>query len=447
MLFTSHLFIFLFLPFVILVCWQAQLHFGRSTAIVAMIAASLLFYYSNSQAQVTVLLISVALNCLLNWLWFKTSDEKGRRGITFLLIAGNLACLAYFKYGTFIVGQFHALPSDPTQYAIALPLGISFFTFQQIAYAADVAAGRVKRHRLFDYFFCVLFFPHLVAGPIVNYRELIPQLTEAHPFSFRRIDLVVGISVFIVGLAKKTLLADSFAGFVTPAFSAADSGSFVSLWAAWTSVLAYTFQIYFDFSGYSDMAIGLARIFGLQFPANFASPYKSTSIIEFWRRWHITLSRFLRQYLYIPLGGNRHGTITRYRNLMITMLLGGLWHGAAWNFVLWGGIHGALLAIAHAWCETTGSWPASPRTHAIWTALCGVMTFLAVMIAWVFFRAETLDGAGRILGSMAHLEGNLGIDIFNPGIRDIRFLLLATAAAVIVFLLPNTQELFCRYDV
>jgi alginate O-acetyltransferase complex protein AlgI len=448
-LFTSHLFIFVFMPAVFLLVSQAEKLFGRSFALLAMIGASLIFYYSNSHSQLSILLASIAFNCALNWLWFECGSMRQRHAITAFMIAGNLACLAYYKYGAFIVDQFGHASDDVKFVTIALPLGISFFTFQQIAYAADVSAGRVKQHRLLDYVFCVSFFPHLIAGPIVNYRELIPQLWLKRVFSFRPLDLTVGASVFVVGLAKKTLLADSFAGFVSPAFTAADAGQAVSMWTAWLGVLAYTFQIYFDFSGYSDMAIGLARMFGIQLPANFASPYKSTSIIEFWRRWHITLSRFLRQYLYIPLGGNRHGVVARYRNLMITMLLGGLWHGAAWNFVLWGGIHGGLLIVNHLWREVMGDWHPSRRTtQALWTLSCGALTFLGVMAAWVFFRAQSISGAANLLANMVRPSaGGASVDLTNLATHDARFLMLAAAAFVIVFFMPNTQELFCRYHV
>jgi alginate O-acetyltransferase complex protein AlgI len=445
MLFTSHLFIFVFCPAVVLLCAMSQTYIGRRAAIVAMVVMSLLFYFSNSHAQLSVLLASIFVNYLLNLLWFRASSHTLRLLITIVLVSSNLACLGYYKYANFFAEQFGYAGSGFA--SVALPLGISFFTFQQIAYAADVSAGRVKHHRFLDYVFCVTFFPHLIAGPIVNYRELIPQLQLRNLFSFRALDLTVGVSVFIIGLAKKTLLADSFAGFVAPSFSAVDSGQDVSFWSAWTGALAYTFQIYFDFSGYSDMAIGLARMFGVQLPANFASPYKSTSIIEFWRRWHITLSRFLRQYLYIPLGGNRHGAFSRYRNLLITMLLGGLWHGAAWTFVVWGGIHGALLIVNHLWRHLSASWSWSHNSRRLFNALAGPMTFLSVVGAWVVFRAQTIDGASRMLTSMVYPKGGVAFDPASLTSHDWRFVLLAAAGAGIVFFLPNTQEVFSRYRV
>ena len=319
-----------------------------------------------------------------------------------------------------------------------MPLGLSFFTFQQIAYLADLHAGRVAEHRFREYAFCVTFFPHLIAGPIVNYRELIPQLSHSKIFLLRKQDFATGLSIFVIGLAKKILIADNLAGFVGPGFSAAGSGQSVPFATAWLSVLAYTFQIYFDFSGYSDMAIGLAHIFGFKLPINFYSPYKATSIIDFWRRWHITLSRFLRQYVYIPLGGNRRGPITRYRNLLLTMLIGGFWHGAAWTFVIWGAIHGLLLTVNHLWRSLCAARPAlnawMPGRFA-WA-----LTFLAVVLAWVFFRASTPVEAWRLLRAM------VSFDPANAGFAHLqRKHALVIVAALLAFFLPASHEIFNRY--
>jgi hypothetical protein len=285
-----------------------------------------------------------------------------------------------------------------------------------------------------------------VAGPIVNYRELIPQLrTRKKIFCFRQIDLVVGLAVFLVGLTKKSLIADTFAAHVSSGFSDAESGTGLSLISAWTSALAYTFQIYFDFSGYSDMAIGLARLFGVHLPVNFASPYKATSIIDFWRRWHITLSRFLRDYLYIPLGGNRKGALRRYLNLLITMLLGGLWHGASWTFVIWGGMHGALLILNHVWralaARTNLSWIFASRRGDL---LARGLTFFVLVLTWVPFRAETISGAGNMLKSMFSLKG---LSIGELAGLDWRLITLFLLALTVVFCSPNTQEFFLKYRV
>ncbi|MEA2891051.1 MAG: alginate O-acetyltransferase complex protein AlgI, partial [Bradyrhizobium sp.] len=271
----------------------------------------------------------------------------------------------------------------------------SFFTFQQIAYLVDVMRGAKVERDIVSYTLFVSFFPHLIAGPLVHHAEMIPQFKRAR--SGRSAVLAArGLAIFAAGLFKKVVIADNLAQFVTPVFAHLDAGGGVSTEWAWLSTLAYTLQIYFDFSGYSDMAIGLALLFGIRLPVNFRSPYKATSIIEFWRRWHITLSRFLRDYLYIPLGGNRLGEQRRYQNLLVTMLLGGLWHGAAWNFVIWGGLHGLYLCINHLWRAWRGDAPESMPAKAF----CWAATFFAVVIAWVFFRARTAAGAWQMLGSL-----------------------------------------------
>jgi alginate O-acetyltransferase complex protein AlgI len=439
LLFTSHSFIFAFVPLAVLLCYVVGRATGRDGAIVSVIVASLAFYSLTSQSKLAILVVSVLANHLLIRTWFATPERAAKKLLVTISVIGNLGALAYFKYANFFVEQLHqALGLDLAIARIALPLAISFFTFQQIAYTIEVHTGKVKQHSFLDYAFCVTFFPHLVAGPIVNYSELIPQLRRQQAFGFRQIDLIVGICVFLVGLAKKTLVADTFATFVAAGFDAADKGAHLTMITAWTSTLAYTFQIYFDFSGYSDMAIGLARIFGLRLPTNFASPYKSKSIIEFWRRWHITLSRFLRQYLYIPLGGNRKGRVRTYVNLLVTMLLGGLWHGANWTFVAWGGIHGAMLAVNHAWRELRGA--RGPQTQAQRIGATA-FTFLCVVFAWTFFRAETIHGAWTMVKALVGIGAPLGLMPSNAPL----FAILLFTALAIVFCLPNTQELFSRY--
>ena len=241
----------------------------------------------------------------------------------------NLGTLGYFKYANFFVDSLNASIGTSLQLeTIILPLAISFFTFQQIAYLVDTSRGETEEHHFLHYALFVTFFPQFIAGPIVHHKEMLPQFTRRQRLTPRARDLAVGSTIFVLGLLKKVVIADGISGYATPAFDAADLGVNLSMAAAWTATLAYTFQLYFDFSGYSDMAIGLARLFGIRLPLNFDAPYRSTSIIDFWHRWHMTLSRFLRDYVYIPLGGNRQGTRRRYVNVMATMLLGGLWHGA-----------------------------------------------------------------------------------------------------------------------
>ena len=278
-----------------------------------------------------------------------------RHRLLVLAVAGDLALLGYFKYAGFLVGtadQFlgGAWPIP----AIVLPLGISFFTLTQIAFLVDTARSQARDYKFTHYLLFVCYFPHLIAGPILHHKELMPQLDRADIVRFSPRRLALGLSYFTIGLFKKTVIADALSPYVGRVFDGAAQGMAPSGAEAWGAVLAYTLQLYFDFSGYSDMAIGLARMFGVRLPLNFDSPYKAVSIIEFWRRWHMTLSRFLRDYLYIPLGGNRHGTVRRYVNLLLTMLIGGLWHGAGWNFMLWGGLHGLYLAVNHLWRALVG---------------------------------------------------------------------------------------------
>ena len=325
---------------------------------------------------------------------------------------------------------------------IILPIGISFYTFTQIAFLVDAWGGEAEEYDPVHYALFVTYFPHLVAGPILHHKEMMPQFKALSPARLRTDDLAVGLTIFIIGLFKKVVLADGVARFVPYAFAPDTPPDLVG---AWTGVLAYTLQLYFDFSGYSDMAIGLSRMFGVDLPLNFASPYKATSIIEFWRRWHITLSRFLRAYLYIPLGGNRQGSGRRYANLLATMLLGGLWHGAGWTFVLWGALHGAYLAANHLWREvkTRLGLFGGPTTR-LRLVVAGGVTFIAVVVAWVPFRAASLAQAGEVLAGMAGMNG-----LALPAPLDEGSVALAWAwilgLLAITWLAPNTQEIMARY--
>lgn len=377
------------------------------------------------------------------------------RGAKLVLVGGilvNLGAIGYFKYAGFLVSAAsHAFGANWAMPGILLPLAISFFTFQQIAYLVDAYRGETEEHDLLNYFLFVTFFPQLIAGPIVHHREMLPQFLRRGATRLRLNNLAVGLTIFVIGLFKKVIIADGMAGYATPVFAAADSDVALNFIEAWSGVLAYTFQIYFDFSGYSDMAVGLARLLGIRLPINFFSPYKADSIIEFWRRWHISLSRFLRDYLYIPLGGGRAGIPARYRNILITMLLGGLWHGAGWTFIVWGGLHGLYICINHAWqnFKRRFGFPVGPL--AAWTRLPSrVLTFLAVTMAWVFFRAESLDGALVLLEAMSS-PGNLTsprqfltasnqsvFTVFGPS-----FIILLL---YVVWYLPNTYELMVRYQ-
>jgi alginate O-acetyltransferase complex protein AlgI len=317
---------------------------------------------------------------------------------------------------------------------IVLPLAISFFTFQQIAYLVESRRDGKAADSFMDYALFVLFFPHLVAGPITHHKEMLPQFAASGTGRLPQSYVLVGTAVFILGLAKKVVLADGFALLADPAFNAVRDGALLSTGDAWLGALGYTLQLYFDFSGYSDMAIGLGLMFGILLPVNFASPYKSTSIIEFWRRWHISLSRFLRNYLYITLGGNRCGPVRRYANLLATMALGGLWHGANWTFLIWGVLHGLYLVVNHLWHAVAGKGDGPLRRAGGW-----LLTMLAVVVAWVLFRADSFGSASSVLGSMIGVHGEGSVQGFLLA-RTVGWLGVA-AGIVAVVALPNVLEI------
>src|SRR3977135_789663 len=408
MLFSSYTFLFQFLPAVALAFAAARLHSPRA-GILVLVAASLVFYGAWKPVYLLLFVASVAVNFTLG---LRMDDPARRRATGPLGVASNLALLCYFKYPNFIFDSLNTLTGAPLPFVnIILPLGISFFTFQQIAYLGDVMRGAKVERDIVSYTLFVSFFPHLIAGPLVHHADRIPQF-KRRTTGRSAVVAARGLAIFAAGLFKKVVIVDNLAQFVTPVFPHIDAGGGVTTEWAWLATLAYTLQIYFDFSGYSDMAVGLALMFGIRLPVNFRSPYRATSIIEFWRRWHITLSRFLRDYLYIPLGGNRLGERRRYQNLLVTMLLGGLWHGAAWNFVIWGGLHGIYLCINHLWraWRGDGEQASMPAKVFSWAA-----TFFAVVIAWVFFRAKTAAGAWQMLGSLFGFEAGSSA-YASPGI-------------------------------
>ena len=467
MLFNSYSFILVFLPvvWILYVCAQ-RISWRLASPVLAI--ASLFFYSWWDLRFLPLLLGSIGVNFLIGrWIEGAIGNEKALTARSWMIfgITLNLAALGFFKYVNFFLDNVAALTGESlSTIQVVLPIGISFFTFQQIAYLIDVRHGNSKRYKLADYSVFVSFFPQLIAGPIVHHREMMPQFERRIGITAN--DMALGISIFVVGLFKKVFIADNLAQFATPIFAAADGGSDITMMEAWGGTLAYTFQIYFDFSGYSDMAIGLGRMFGIKLPINFYSPYRVSSIVEFWRCWHITLSRFLRDYLYISLGGNRHGALRRYGNLFATMLLGGLWHGAGWGFVIWGGLHGIYLCVNHALlaaAKHSNAIAAITRQRWIgWLA-----TFLAVVFAWVFFRATTLDGALAIASAMLGADGltlpgnyavhlgtlpeHLGfvysqksfVSLGDWAFTGIPFVL---AAAAIALWVPNTGRIFLSND-
>jgi len=465
LLFNSYTFLLVFLP-IALLGWHALRRAPFRVVLGWLVMVSFVFYgvwnpdpkHPWSPQYVLLILGSCVFNYLLGRQLSRLHREGGdscppdRRGDRSLAtphgkllltaaVTANLALLGYFKYAGFLAGITKSLTGWPTTVPeIILPLAISFFTFLQIAYLVDAYRGETEEYHFTDYLLFVTFFPHLIAGPLIHHREMMPQFRKRHHGWHR--DFPVGLGIFLCGLFKKVVIADNLARIATPVFGlAAADGRDPTMAEAWVGAVAYALQLYFDFSGYSDMALGAARLFGIRFPLNFHSPYKADSIVEFWRRWHMTLSRFLRDYLYIPLGGNRKGPSRRYVNLFLTMLLGGIWHGAGWTFVMWGALHGTYLCLNHAWLGLRKklAWPALPKPLAI------AVTFLAVLVGWVYFRAHDFASANRMLASMTGLNGFDGWPDKAARVVASAEPLKLLPALIGVWLFPNTQEIFARY--
>lgn len=406
MLFNSFEFIFVFLPVTLTVFWFLTGRGMNRPALYWLVICALVFYARWNAGYALLLLGSVFCNFMIGeFIGSQRGAAGNKRRVWGVFTAGvvlNIGLIAYYKYAGFFAFNVNTL--FHTQWPVlqlVLPLGISFFTFQQLAYIIDIYRGAKPEKDVFKYLLFVVFFPHLIAGPILHPNQIIPQFNRALLKPFQSRNFTIGAAIFILGLFKKVIFADGIAGYATPVFDAAARGEHLTFLEAWSGALAYTFQLYFDFSGYSDMATGLARMFGIRFPLNFFSPYKAGSIIDFWRRWHMTLSRFLRDYVYIPLGGNRKGPARRYVNLMLTMLIGGLWHGAAWTFVMWGALHGALLTLNHLWRDALKRFGCAKFFQAgIWPWVCHVLTFVCVIAAWVIFRSQDPAAAGRMFAAM-----------------------------------------------
>jgi alginate O-acetyltransferase complex protein AlgI len=461
-LFNSPEFLFAFLPLTLLAVGLLAIRVGRRAGVFGLIVASLGFYAWWKVSGLIIILASIAFNlAIARRLEFLRRKDRHGEWLLAFGVALNLALLGYYKYSRFLLENIQFTDAHIGPIAIVLPLGLSFYTFQQIAFIVDTWRGQVGTISVSEYMVSVLFFPHLIAGPLVHYRDLITQFRSRLTVS---VDLFwLGIPIFLVGLAKKVFIADNIAFYVAPLFAKAESAplEFVS---AWIAALGYTAQIYFDFSGYSDMAIGLATMFGIALPVNFRSPYKATSIIDFWRRWHITLSEFLRDYLYIPIGGGRVNIVHRYTNLMVVMLLGGLWHGAGWTFVAWGGLHGGYLVLNHLWRSHVSS-RLAPSSNVLLAPFYGVVTFFCVVVAWVFFRALSFSTAANVLSGMAgrtfvSLPGELGLFLSGKVVRLIQPILdgrgmsfgdlvpasvLIVVALTIAWTMPNCAEIF-GYD-
>ena len=478
MLFNSIEFLFVFLPLTV-AGYRLLSRLGYAQlATIWLTLLSLGFYGWWNPPYVLLLLASIATNYTFGYAIRRASPQSGHR-LTILGIGFNLALISYYKYANFFLGTIDHLFGVDLQIApIVLPLAISFFTFQQIAYLIDVDRGHAPPYSPMTYALFVTFFPQLIAGPIVHHQEVMPQFDRTIALSppantaqpsptsaigdtvtqtanpaepSRSHPLAVGLTIFTLGLIKKIWIADPIATISSPLFDSASTGQILTIIEAWSATLFYTFQLYFDFSGYSDMAIGAARLFGIVLPFNFGSPYKATSIRDFWRRWHVTLSNFLRDYLYIPLGGSRSGHPAL--NLFLTMLLGGLWHGAGWTFVVWGGLHGIYLGIDRAWRVGCGAWRDRCVGLRCWSdgftakimqwasrGLAWCLTFLAIALSWVIFRADSLTTAGSILRSTIRLNGNVLGDLV-PAHGAI-----AAALFAIVGFAPNLMEIMHRYE-
>ena len=473
MLFNSYEFIFLFFPVVFFgFFWLAR--FGYSVAALWLSFASLFFYGWWAIEYVGLLLASVVMNYSMGYLIGHARRKSIAKFYLIFAVTANLALLSFYKYANFIIDTSNWFTGGSVSLVdVILPLGISFFTFTQIAFLVDVYRGVAREYNFIHYLLFVTYFPHLIAGPVLHHAQMMPQFAKKKTYRLQLDNVALGLSIFTIGLAKKVLLADNFAVYAEPVFAAAGLGIQPDFIEAWTGALAYTLQLYFDFSAYCDMAIGISLVFGIKLPINFNSPYKSVNIIDFWRRWHMTLSQFLRDYLYIPLGGNRKGPLMRHMNLMITMLLGGLWHGASWTFVMWGGLHGLFLVINHAWRSMVGGLlPTQGVAAQVYSLAAVMLTFLCVVIAWVFFRAESFSSAILILngcfgyggislpstlGALAERLGSLaellpeaisygGVFLNIPGFGSlggiVPFAKLLLLGLLIVWFAPNSQQFF-----
>jgi D-alanyl-lipoteichoic acid acyltransferase DltB (MBOAT superfamily) len=420
MLFNSQIFLLVFLPLTVAGFYLAAASTGAR--IWWLIAVSIVFYGYWDWRLVPLLVGSICVN----WSLARLFGAVPRGWLVFAGVGLNLTVLGVFKYADFFAGTLAAAAGmQHESWGIVLPLAISFFTFQQISYLVERGRGAAPDYFFRDYLLYVSFFPQLIAGPIVRHNEIIHQfaLSPLRADLFERV--AGGLALLTIGLVKKVFVADQLTSVVDPVFAKAVAETSVGGFEAWVGAVGFSLQIYFDFSAYSDMAIGIGLMLGVTLPTNFNAPYKAASIRDFWRRWHMTLSRFLRDYLYIPLGGNRHGLARQISALLVTMLLGGLWHGAGWNFVIWGGLHGSALALNHAWNQAGRQLP---------TVVGWLLTFLFVIATFVVFRAEDTDSALVILGDLMFVSG-------SGDLPEAKTAGLLAAALMIALVFPTSQTL------
>lgn len=421
MLFNSYVFIFAFLPVTVIVYFLLNRFRYVFIANCWLALSSLLFYSWWNISYLPLMLGSIVFNYtvgrLLQGIRADSSNRRKRKTLLVVGISGNIILLGYFKYADFFLINLSEISGhDWPLLELILPLGISFFTFTQLAYLVDTYKNKAREYNLVNYILFVTFFPHLIAGPILHHSEMMPQFDRLRNKIWNWRNASIGMYIFCIGLFKKVVIADTFATFANDGFTNA-----THFFDSWVASLSYTFQLYYDYSGYTDMAIGIALLFNIKLPQNFNSPYKAVNIQDFWRRWHMTLSRFLRDYIYIPLGGNRLGEFNMLRNIVITFLIGGLWHGAGWTFLFWGLLHGIGQVIHRLWSKLG---IVMPR----WVAW--LITFQFINLTWVFFRAESWAQSIRILRGMAGIHG-----VSLSQLNEQLFSLLPAIALICIFLL------------
>lgn len=448
MLFNSYEFIFLFLPITLIIYFMLNKYNKNLLAKSWFVIASLYFYSYFNKSYLILIIISILVNYFIGTeLNMEINNVIRRKMLLIFGVIFNLGALGYFKYYDFFIENINYIfKTNFNLLHIMLPLGISFFTFQQLSYVIDSYHRKNLHYDFLSYCLFVTFFPQLIAGPIVLPAEMLPQFENEENKKVNWENMNRGLYMFSIGLAKKVIIADTIAHFANAGFDMMESLNFVE---AWLTSISYTLQLYFDFSGYCDMAMGIGMMFNIQLPLNFNSPYKSTNIQEFWRRWHITLGRFMTNYLYIPLGGNRKGELKTLRNLFIVFLASGIWHGAGWNFVIWGILHGICILIHRVWKNTGRKLP---------KIIGWFITFNLVNIFWVFFRAKDLQSAIKVLKGMIDIQNFIYIftnplQILNQmnniieivknntnGLGNLENIIIFPLALIIVFFIKNSYE-------
>jgi len=429
LLFNSFEFIFLFLPITFFIYFYLNKKRLTEASKGFVVVSSLFFYSWWNPIYLPLILISMVFNYAIGTSLTKDEEHKkvSKKQLLTIGVIGNIGLLGYFKYSDFFIANLNSLlGSEIPLLNLALPLAISFFTFQQIAYLVDSYKGETKEYDFLNYGVFVTFFPQLIAGPIVHHKEMMHQFANVRNKVINYKNIALGLFIFSIGIFKKVVIADTFSVWATNGFDIAETLTFFE---AWVASLSYTFQLYFDFSGYTDMAIGASLLFNIKLPINFNSPYKATNIQDFWRRWHITLSRFLRDYIYIPLGGNRKGSFRTYTNLMATFVIGGLWHGAGWTFIFWGLLHGLALIIHRIWNEL------GFKLNYI---IGWVITFNFVNISWVFFRAKEWEDAIKVLNGMLRFN-EIYFDILNENIFYTNFILIILGLIFVLYFNNSNQ--------